>query len=137
MQSFDRIRPKCLCVSLSTSLTLFMKRGGCAKGTRFLEMIIEVVLFGLKSTSQVFAQVEIEDKSRLRRTAASSGVLTIMYKFVSSANSLIEQPIFLTISFIYIKNNKGPKIEPCGTPALTGAQSDEAPFNTTRCWSER
>ena len=83
-------------------------------------MIIEVVLFGLKSTSQVFAQVEIEDKSRLRRTAACSGVLKIMYKLVSSANSLIEQPIFLIISFIYIKNNKGPKIDHCGTPALTG-----------------
>ena len=52
---------------------------------------------------------------------------------MSSANSLIEQPILLTISFIYIKNNKGAKIDPCGTPALTGAQSDEAPFNTTRC----
>ena len=69
MQPFDRIRHKCFCVSLSTSLILFMKRGGYAKGTRFLEMTIEVVLFGLKSTSQVFAQVEIEDKSKLTRTA--------------------------------------------------------------------
>ena len=49
---------------------------------RVFEMIIEVVLLGLKPIKQVFAKVEKKDRSRLRRTAASLGVSRIMYKLV-------------------------------------------------------
>ena len=42
----------------------------------------------------------------------------MMKRLVSSANKQILGPIFLTISLIYNKNNRGPSIEPCGTPAL-------------------
>ena len=62
--------------------------------------------------------------------AASRGSFTIIYKLVSSANSLIEELIFSTISFIYIKKSKGPSIEPCGTPALIYAQEEVAPGRT-------
>ena len=34
-------------------------------------------------------------------------------------------------SLIKVKNNKGPKIEPCGTPALNVAVLETCPFKTT------
>ena len=34
---------------------------------------------------------------------------------------------------MYKENNKGPRTVPYGTPDKTGAQSDFAPFSTTRC----
>ena len=37
-------------------------------------------------------------------------------------------------SFIYIKNNKGPKTEPCGTPARILVHFDVRPMSRTRCW---
>ena len=37
-------------------------------------------------------------------------------------------------SLKYIKKSKGPKIEPCGTPASTGVHAEIGPFSTTR-WS--
>ena len=36
-----------------------------------------------------------------------------------------------TISLIKLRNNKGPKTEPCGTPASTSAQLDDWPLMTT------
>jgi hypothetical protein len=43
--------------------------------------------------------------------------LTITYKDVSSAKSLILQSRSSTISFMYIRNRKGPNTDPWGTPA--------------------
>jgi len=34
-------------------------------------------------------------------------------------------------SFIYNKNNKGPRIEPCGTPVVTLNDADLVPLNST------
>ena len=53
----------------------------------------------------------------------------------SSAKSLISDSMSVEISLMYKGNNKGPKTVPCGTPDKTGAQSDFAPFTTTRCWA--
>ena len=36
-------------------------------------------------------------------------------------------------SLINIRKMIGPRTVPCGTPERTGDQSDEDPFNTTRC----
>ena len=41
-------------------------------------------------------------------SAARIGLSTIMYKLVSSAKSLIDEPISSTISLIYKRNNSGP-----------------------------
>ena len=35
-----------------------------------------------------------------------------------------------------MRNNKGPKIEPCGTPAVTLSQDECWPFRTTRCFRQ-
>ena len=37
-------------------------------------------------------------------------------------------------SLIYTSNNNGPKIEPCGTPALILAQEETCPLITTLCF---
>ena len=68
-------------------------------------------------------------RSVLIRFAAIWADSNIMYRLVSSANNRIEQLIFFTISFMYIEKSKGPRIDPCGTPA----QSDAYPLSTTRC----
>ena len=39
---------------------------------------------------------------------------------VSSAKSFIIDDKFLLRSLIYIKKKRGPKMEPCGTPAIIG-----------------
>ena len=36
-----------------------------------------------------------------------------------------------------MRNNKGPKIEPCGTPAVTLSQDECLPFRTTRCFNRK
>ena len=55
-------------------------------------------------------------------------------KDVSSANSLAFEDNPPDKSLIYIKNNNGPSMEPCGTPALTSGQSETYPFNKTPCF---
>ena len=53
-----------------------------------------------KKTSQVFAQVIIFSRSRLRSSAAVSGFSTIINKLVSSAKRRILDPISVTMSLI-------------------------------------
>ena len=41
-------------------------------------------------------------------------------RFVSSANIIVFNKLeSLARSFMYIKNNSGPRIDPCGTPHVT------------------
>ena len=49
---------------------------------------------------------------------------------VSSAKSFTEE-IFSLRSFIQIRKKRGPKMEPCGTPAQAHAHVDDCPFKTT------
>ena len=44
---------------------------------------------------------------------------------VSSANILHTDVIPSGKSFIYIRNSKGPRTEPCGTPAKMFSQEDD------------
>lgn len=94
----------------------------------FLDMIMESVLLGLKETSHVLAQLAIFCRSELIMSEASVGLSTIIYKNVSSANRQILLCIEITMLLIKIVNNRGPKIEPCGTPALSSLTEDEMPF---------
>ena len=56
------------------------------------------------------------------------GSSTMIYKLVSSAKSLIEELMPTTMSLIYKKNRRGPRIEPCGNPALTEVQEENNPI---------
>ena len=53
---------------------------------------------------------------------------------VSSANSSYSLLRPSAKSLIYIKNRKGPRIEPWGTPTLTSAQDEHWPFKTSLCF---
>ena len=91
------------------------------------------LLVGLKVTNHVAAHREILCKSALREAAEVTGSSTTIKRLVSSANRRICEPISSTMSLMYTKNNNGPRMDPCGTPALMYTQSDDAPGNTTRC----
>ena len=68
----------------------------------------------------------------IRRVAEVTGSSTIIKRLISSANRRICVPISSPMSLIYTHNNKGPRMDLCGTPALIYTLSDEAPGNTTR-----
>ena len=133
VHDFDKMRPRCLWLSVSGSIMLFMNNGGCCGGSSLRDRTIEKVFRSWKLTNQFVAQVLMVSRSVLIRFAAIWADSTIMYRLVSSANNRIEQPIFFTISFMYIKKSNGPRIDPWGTPASTEAQTDACPLSTTRC----
>ena len=80
------------------SIVLFINRGGCCGGCSFGVRIIEKDFFAWKLTSQSAAQSWILIRSALTKFAEVCGDSTIMYRLVSSANYLIEQPISMTMS---------------------------------------
>ena len=95
-------------------------------------------LAGLNVTNQVAAHCEILLRSVLRLSAAVTGLSTIMKRLVSSANRRMFEPMSLTMSLMYTQKSKGPKIEPCGTPARMKVHSETVLGRTTRCFlSER
>ena len=91
------------------------------------------VLEGLEVTSQVDAQAEIFLRSAFMQPAAVTGSSTIIKRLVSSANSRIFDPVSFTISLIYNRKRRGPRVDPWGTPARMYVQSETAPGRTTRC----
>ena len=100
MHVFKSVKPRCMCVSVSVSMILFMSNGGCCGGFAFREKIIHNVLPVLKATNHASAQVLIVFRSMFSECAAPLGDSTMMYLLVSSANKRIEQPRFGTMSFI-------------------------------------
>ena len=96
-------KPRCLCVPVSASTILFMSNGECCGGLAFREKFIDTVLPALKATNHASAQALIMFRSMFSECAAPLGYSTTMYKQVSSANKRIEQPRFLTMSFIIDK----------------------------------
>ena len=66
--------------------------------------------------------------------AAEFGSCTIVKSEVSSAKSFTLQLKFSVKSFMYIKKKRGPKIEPCGTPAEIFLQLEDCPFKTVLCF---
>ena len=51
---------------------------------------------------------------------------------MSSANVSTLLVILSSKSLIYIKNNKGPNTDPCGTPLKTDFEFETSPSTTTR-----
>ena len=89
----------------------------------FLEKITSCAGFlgsGLKSIFHWYAHWEITIRSRFKYLADSLGSWTIEKREVLSANNLAVELSPLGKSLIYIKNNRGPRMDPCGTPALIG-----------------
>jgi hypothetical protein len=63
-------------------------------------------------------------KTLFKLSINSTGLGLVIAKLVSSAYStnLAFSAVTLGKSFMYNKKNKGPRIEPCGTPYLTSSQ---------------
>ena len=57
----------------------------------------------------------------------------MIYKLVSSAKRRLEELISLTMSLIKIIKKSGPSMDPFGTPACMGAQSDLVRLKITHC----
>ena len=70
------------------------------EGLLSVKKIIDNVLPVIKAANHASAQVLIVFRSMFNECAAPLGDSTMMYKLVSSANKQIEQPRFLTMSFI-------------------------------------
>ena len=88
---------------------------------------------GLNVTNQAAAHCEILSKSVSRLSAAVNGLFTTMKRLVSSENGRMLEPMSVTMSLIYNKKSRGPKMDPCGTPAVINFHSDTAFGRTTHC----
>ena len=84
------------------------------------------VLIELNVTNQSNAHLAIFSRSEFRSYAAEIRFSTIIELLVSSAKSLMLDPIFFTISFIYNIKSKG--------PGNMKFQLDDAPGRTTFCF---
>ena len=95
---FESVSPRCLCVSVSVSMVLFMRNGGWRGRCSLRENIMDSVFFCIKtnqpcvcpSTNGIQVYVKMVGRP----------IWGMMYKLVSFANNLIEQPTFFTISFM-------------------------------------
>ena len=80
------------------------------------------------------AQLLINVKSLLISLAEVLMSWTTENKEVSSANNLHSPLRPFGKSLTYIKNKRGPRMEPCGTQALISTQDQHWPFKTTLCF---
>ena len=96
--------------------------GSDRKNSRILD------LSGLKDIYHWLAQFEIFSRSSFISLVDCVTSWTIE-KRASSVKSLIVGDNIQLRLLIYIKKSKGPKIEPCGTPAETSAQDKDCPFD--------
>ena len=87
-------------------------RGGCCIFWFFFVISSDLLLSGLKSTFHILAQNLKLLRSMFNSAAARSILWTTLYSMVSSAKSLMLVQIYFTMSFIKIKNNIGPRIDP-------------------------
>ena len=79
----------------------------------FLVISSNLLLSGLKSTFHILAQSLMLSRSMFNSAAARSISWTTLYSMLSSAKSLmLFVRIYFTMSFIKIKNNIGPRIDP-------------------------
>ena len=101
--------PRCLWDLTSVISWFCMKSGGWPAWFSLREMRRDSVLVGLNDTSQVAAHREILERSEFRQSAAVKGLSTIIKRLVSSAKRRMFEPISVTISLMYNKNNKGSK----------------------------
>ena len=66
MHVFESVSPRCLCMSVSVSMVLFMSNGGWCERCYLRENIMDSVFPVLKATNHASAQVLMELKSTLR-----------------------------------------------------------------------
>jgi len=71
------------------------------------------------------------DRSVLAEMMLIVGSVIGLYTVVSSANKLALFSKFSDMSVMYTRNNRGPRIDPWGTPLCSVFVSDDLPPTTT------
>ena len=79
---------------------MMQKKGGCWGLFNLRENSKASILEGLNVTSQVAAHRKTLLRYEFKHSAANTGLLTIMKRLVSSANSRVFEPISLTKSLM-------------------------------------
>ncbi len=137
-ESFEsKIIPRCLCSFTFFTGMLLKRITGWSVSFLFLENNNSTACFsgsGLNDILQSWAHWLINWRSWFISLAASLASRTTVNKDVSSAKSLTLHFKSAVRSFIYTRKNKGPKIEPWGTPAEISPQLEHFPFSTVRCF---
>ena len=100
----------------------------------FLGGILMTLHFdGLNLLSHFFSQLSSAFRSSCN--CILSLVLQIsLYNKLSSEKRQTSDSMWLGMSLMYVKNNKGPSTVPCGTPDNTSSLSDFVPSSTTCCF---
>ena len=133
----SRTIPRCLCsITFFTGVSL-KRTTGWSISFFFLENISSTACFcgsGLKDILQLRAHWFINSKSWFMSIAAALESSTTVNNEVSSAKSLTLHLKSSVRSFMYTRKNRGPKIEPWGTPAEISPYDEHCPFKTVRCF---
>ena len=92
---------------------------------------------GLKLIFNWKAQSLLNSRSVLISLAEALTSWTTENKEMSSANNFCSLLRSFDQSLIYIANNRGPRVEPWGTPTRVSTQNENLPFKITLCfcWS--
>ena len=125
--------PRCLCGYISWIYSSFKYNVGWMVAN-FLDMRRHSVFCGLNVTSHFSDNWCTLFKFKFKVFAPSYLSSIMTYIVVSSANNLIEHPIYKTISLINVRKRRGPRIDPCGTPAFIVSKADSLPFIITFCF---
>ena len=86
-------------------------------------MIMLSVLVALNFTSHC-APYDVNLWRSLLTISKEATLFFLSWTDVSSANRFIMHSVFSVMSLKLIRNNRGPKIDPWGTPAITRRMSD-------------
>ena len=97
------------------------------------ENIIISVFNGLNSMFHFKAQFFNVSRSVLIVCSESWQFLNVPRRDTSSAKSDMFERMLISISFRKIRNNRGARIDPCGTDPKISKNSDACPARTTLC----
>ena len=116
-----------LAVSLIVSPSILIHILGW--GLFLLEIIMKCVFLIFKESLFAFNHKEISFNSLFMVLMIKSGSLPLINKLLSSANNIGNVHSQTEArSFMYIRNNRGPRIDPCGTPHLINWLRDLTPL---------
>ena len=142
MNSFIVSPKKLNSVTLSTTVLLITKQGISLVGITFwwLWKIMNFVLSTFSDSLFTASQSDILDSSKLIKYdiwvtswfTSCVNVHNVLVNVVSSAYKIkLRRSLTVCMSFIYITNNKGPNIEPCGTPVSISFFAEATPSYST------
>ena len=130
----SNVKSRCFWNKLLLNGILLNKRVGWSNFLIFLLNITScpcLLKSGLKIIFHWKGQLVTAFRSWLKIVALVWMLFTTVKRDVSSAKSLQFEKRSLYKLFTLIRTNKGPKIEPYGTPSVTLSQDECWPFRTT------